>query len=145
MAGGEDLAGDGRLEDPAQRRVAGPLELGGDADPVGVHRHRQRGRRGVAGQAALAGGQLGQVEAPAAELGGHGGGEVAEGAQLGQVLVEVGVGPVELAGRQRNRSSMSVGSVVLDRSVVVGMIVVVLMAATMRPPALTALAPAPAA
>ena len=32
-------------------------------------RHRQRGRRGVAGQAPLAGGELGEVEAPAAELG----------------------------------------------------------------------------
>ena len=39
-----------------------------------------------------------QVEAPPAELGGHGGGEVADRAQLGEVLVEVGVGPVELAG-----------------------------------------------
>ena len=64
--------------DPAQRRIAGALEVGGDADPVGVHRHRQRGGRCVAGEAPLAGGQLGQVEAPAAELDGHGGGEVAE-------------------------------------------------------------------
>ena len=37
VAGGEHLAVDRGLEDPAQRRVAGPLELGGDADPVGVH------------------------------------------------------------------------------------------------------------
>jgi hypothetical protein len=38
---------------------------------------------------------------------------------------------------------MSVGSAVLDRSVVVGMIRVVLMVATMRPRALTVLPPAP--
>ena len=74
----------------------------------------------VAGQAALAGGELGEVEAPPAELGGHGGGEVADRAQLGEVLVEVGVGLVERrrpgsgsAPASRSGSSVptSVGSV----------------------------------
>jgi hypothetical protein len=97
-AGRDDLPVEGGVEDPAQGRVAGALALDGDADPVRVHREGQRGGRGVAGQAPLAGAQLRQVEAPPAARGGHGGGQVAEAAQLGEVLGEVGVGPVEVAG-----------------------------------------------
>jgi hypothetical protein len=67
-------------------------------DPVRVHAHGQRGRRGVAGETTLAGRHLGEAEAPAAVVGGNGGGEVAERPELGQVLLEVGVCPVEVAG-----------------------------------------------
>ena len=98
VAGGEHLAVERGVEHPAQRVVAGPVELGGDADPVRVHGHRQRRRRGVASETALAGGHLGEVEAPSAEVRRHGRGQVADVAELGEVVVEVGVGPVELAG-----------------------------------------------
>ena len=98
VSGGEHLAVEGGVEHPAQRAVAGPVELGGDADPVRVHAHRQCRRRRVASEAALAGGHLGEVEAPSAEVCRHGGGQVADLAELGQVVVEVGVGAVELAG-----------------------------------------------
>jgi hypothetical protein len=98
MTGGHDLAVDGRLQDPPLRRIAGALELGGGADPVAVHRHRQRGCRCVLGQAPLAGGRLGQVEAPTPEVHGHGGGQVADIAQLGEVVMEVRVGLIEFAG-----------------------------------------------
>ena len=98
MSGGEHLAVQRRIEHPAQRVVAGPVELGGDADPVRVHAHRQRRCRGVASQAALARRHLGKVEAPAAEMLRHGRGQVADLAEFGQVIVEVGVGLVELAG-----------------------------------------------
>ena len=98
VAGGDDLAVDGGFEEPALRGVAGPFELGGRADPVGVHRHRQRGGRGVAREAPLAGRHLGEVEAPAAEVDRHRRGEVAGGAQLGEVVVEVGVGAIQLGG-----------------------------------------------
>ena len=74
------------------------VELGGGADPVGVHGHRQCGGRGVAGQATLAGGHLGQVQSPAAEVHRHGRGEVSDAAQLGEVVVEVGVGAIQLGG-----------------------------------------------
>ena len=118
--------------------IAGLVELGGGADPVGVHRHRQRGRRGVAGQAALAGGQLGQVEAPAAEVLGHGGGQVADLAQFGEVLVEVAVGAIELAGSGCGSAPACRSAARRSRWRV--MVVVVLMAATIvdrashRPP-----------
>ena len=98
VAGGDHFAVERGLEDPALRLVPGPIELGGGAHPVGVHRHRQGGGRCVARQASLTGRHLRQVEAPAAEVRGHGGGQVARGTQVGEVLVEVLVGPIELAG-----------------------------------------------
>ena len=88
VTGGEHLAGQGGLEDPAQRGVARLLQLDGDPDPVRVHGHGQRGGGGVAGEPPLARRQLGQVEAPAPQVGGHGGGQVAHLTQLGEVLAD---------------------------------------------------------
>ena len=98
MTGGDHVAVDCGIEDPAQRAVAPLLELGGDADPVRVHRRRQRGGRRIAGEPALAGDHVGEAVTPAAELCRHGGSEVSDLAQFGEVLVEVGVGPVEFSG-----------------------------------------------
>ena len=98
MTGREHLATGRRLEDPRQRRVAEAFELRGDAGPVEVHRRRQRGGRREAGHSALRLRQLGQVETAAAVVHRHRGREVAELAQLREVLVEVGVRAVELAG-----------------------------------------------
>ena len=103
MTRGDDLAGHGGLVDPAEGGVAGLLELEGDPHPVGVHGQGQGGGGGVAGESALAGRRLGQVEAPPAQLGGHDGGRVADGPQVSQVLVEVRVGPVQLGSPSAER------------------------------------------
>ena len=106
-----------------------------------MHAHRQRGGRGVAGETALAGGELGEVEAPPAELGGHGGGEIADRAQLVEVVVEVGVGPVERAGSgpeplEHLRRELACRTSFVD---VMVMVIVVSMTPTVRRSALTAL------
>ncbi len=99
MSGGEHVAGGGPFEDPAARGVAESFELDGDADPVVVHRHAERGRRRVARERALHVGEGAEVEAPTSELLGDGGGEVADLAQHGEILVEVGVALVGVGGR----------------------------------------------
>jgi hypothetical protein len=71
--------------------VPGSLEVGGDADPVVVHRHRERGGRRVVGDAALDAGQLRDIESPTAVVLGHRGCQVSDRAELVEVFGEVGV------------------------------------------------------
>ncbi len=87
----DDPTGQCLVEHPAARRVTESFELGGDADPVRVHRHRQGGRRGERREPTLEHGELGEVQSPAAELGRHRGGQVADLTEHREILVDVGV------------------------------------------------------
>ena len=94
MAGGEDLPGGRFLEDPLDRRVTGPVQVGGQTRPVQMHVGGQgRGRRPV-GQAPLLLAHLHERQTLPSELRGHGELEVASGPEVLEVLVEEAVLPV---------------------------------------------------
>ena len=86
------------LEQPGEARVAGPVELRGDARPVEVHVDRDRGRGGDVGEPALQPSHLRERQARPAEVRRDRQVEVARGAQLVEVLLEEAVGGVVAGG-----------------------------------------------
>jgi hypothetical protein len=104
VAGGEDVAVGGLLEDPGAAGVAGAVQVGGRARPVQVHVHGDRGRGRVVREAPLEQADLVEAEPRPAELGRDRDVQVARGAQLLEVLVEEAVlavvqrGPLVEAG-----------------------------------------------
>ena len=91
VAGRVDFAVHRADEQPLERLVARPPQVGGHTRPVDVHVDAQRGGVRVVGQAALLLHHLGEGEAAAAELARHRAGEVAGLLQLGEVLGEESV------------------------------------------------------
>ena len=106
---GEDLAGHRVLEDPFERPVAAPPEVGGDADPVVVHVGAERGGRGVGGETPGFPGDVGQREAEAAELPRHRHPEVAGLAQVVEILLKEAVFAVVDGGAGAERLERGVG------------------------------------
>jgi hypothetical protein len=72
VAGGEDVARPGLLEDPGAAAIAGTQQVRGHAGPVQVHVHGDGGRGRVVGEPALQLPGLGQRQAGPAVLGGQG-------------------------------------------------------------------------
>ena len=94
----EDLSGDRVAQDLLAARVAVGDQVAAQADDDLVHVDAQRGAGRGLGQRRLLGGDLGQAQAGATELGGDECGQVSGLAQLLQVLLGVGVGGVRVGG-----------------------------------------------
>ena len=94
VAGGEDVACGRLLEQPGEARVAGAVEVGGDARPVEVHVDRDRGRGRDVGEPALQPSHLGERQPRPAEVRRDREVEVAGVAKLVEVLLEEAVGGV---------------------------------------------------
>jgi hypothetical protein len=69
VPGREHVTGSGLLQDERHAAIADARHVRGDAGPVEVHVHRDRGRRRDVGQAPLQPADLGERQARAAVLG----------------------------------------------------------------------------
>ena len=94
----KDLAGDRVAQDLLAARVAVGDQVAAEADDDLVHVDAQCGAGCRLGQRGLLGGDLGEAQARATELGGNEGRQVSGLAQLLQVLLGVGVGSVRVGG-----------------------------------------------
>ena len=87
MTDGEHFAVAGFLEQPVDRLVAGPAEIGDQADPIVVHVDAQRCCRSVVGELAGLLSYLGQIHAVAAKLLRYGDQQVVALCQLVEILL----------------------------------------------------------
>ena len=94
MAGGKHLTGYRIFQEPCQGLVPSAPEVSGDASPVQVHIHRQRGGCGVVGEAALLLADLGQAHTHTSQFLWHVHTQVASLPQLLKILSEEAVLPV---------------------------------------------------
>ena len=98
VAGGEDLAGDGLLEQPLERTIAAAPEIGGQTGPVEVHVDAQSRRRRAVGEAPLLPADAGEIGSQAAQLGRHGKRQVPGVTEVLEVLAAEPVVPVVAGG-----------------------------------------------
>jgi hypothetical protein len=109
VAGRVHLSPDGADQQPLERLVAGPPQVGGHARPVEVHVDAERGRVRVRGEAALLVHDLREGETAAPELARHRAGEVARLLQLVEVLGEEPVVTIVARGARREALEHGVG------------------------------------